>query len=332
MLISVVLPVYNGLPYLIESIATILAQDIEFELIISDDMSRDGSADVVRGLSDPRIRVLTNETNAGIFGNLNRCVEAAQGQLIQFFSQDDLMKSGYVASQMRCLKNNPNAGLVYGAPDYIDQKGLLIASDYEDATPEYIDRDLYLWIASHYGALPPSISSIMIPRKTFDVIGLFNPNYRVAGDIEFYNRVSECFPILRNPEVLHTVRSHSRMTSALSTAGPLYLREELALEDWYRSRWSAEDYRKIRWFRSALRGRYHLGWIIRKALRGRFEEAITGIRHLNRLYPISWILWWRSFSVLKRDWKPLPTVPPPELCRDPVKNEHVFDLQTISEL
>jgi hypothetical protein len=55
-------------------------------------VSRDGSKEFVQELSDSRVLVLTNEINAGIFGNLNRCIAAAQGQLIQVFSQDDLMK------------------------------------------------------------------------------------------------------------------------------------------------------------------------------------------------------------------------------------------------
>jgi glycosyltransferase involved in cell wall biosynthesis len=311
MLVSVALPVYNGLPYLNDAIASILAQDIEFELIVSDDMSRDRSAEAIRQLSDPRIRFLRNQLNAGIFGNMNRCIAAARGDLIQFFSQDDLMKPGYLASQVRSLQNNPDAGLVYGMPDYIDERSLLIPSDLHDGTPEYIDSALYLWIASHYGALPASISSIMVPRRIFEAIGLFNADYRVAGDIEFYNRVSERFVILRNLEVLHTIRSHPRMTSALSTAGPLYLREELALEEWYRSRWSADDYRKIKRFRSATRGRYHLGWIVRRALRGRFGETLSAVWRLSSIYPLRWVVWPSIFGLFRPGWQPLPTVPPP---------------------
>src|SRR5580658_7133962 len=152
MLVSVALPIYNGLPYLREAISTILAQDIEFELIISDDVSRDGSLEFVQGLSDPRILLLINKTNAGIFGNLNRCITAARGQFIQVFSQDDLMKPDYLASQVRMLRNYPDAGLVYGSPDWIDETGSFISSNVGDNTPEHVDRDLYIWIASHYGA------------------------------------------------------------------------------------------------------------------------------------------------------------------------------------
>jgi glycosyltransferase involved in cell wall biosynthesis len=313
MLVSVVLPVYNGLPYLSEAIATILAQDIEFELIVSDDMSGDGSREVVRKLTDPRIRVLTNEANAGIFGNLNRCIAAATGQFIQVFSQDDLMKPGYLASQVRLLQKYPEAGLVYGAPECIDASGSLIASAGSDATPEFIGRDLYLWIGSHYGALPASISSIMIPRRTFETIGVFSPEFPVAGDIEFYNRVAERFPILRNVAVLHSIRTHQGMTSALSTTGPRYLRDELALEKWYRSRWNADDYRKIRRFRAVTRGRYHAAWIARLLRSGRIGEAAAALWRLHGLYPLPWVIWGCARSLLRPDWQPQPTVPPPRL-------------------
>lgn len=311
MLVSVVLPVYNGLPYLTEAIATILAQDIELELVASDDMSSDGSLEVLQRLSDPRVRVLTNTVNAGIFGNLNRCIAAAKGRFIQVFSQDDLMKPGYLASQVRLLQKYPDAGLVYGTPDSIDEKGAVISSSSRDATPEFIDQRLYVWIASHYGALPASISSIMMPRRTIEAVGLFDPDYPVAGDIEFYNRVSERFSILRNLEVLHTIRSHSGMMSAQSSAAPLYLHDELALEKWYRSRWDAEQYRKVKRFRAKSRGIYHAAWMARTVRSGQFGEAASVFWEINKLYPLPWVIWGCALKLLKPDWRPQPTVPPP---------------------
>jgi glycosyltransferase involved in cell wall biosynthesis len=311
MLISVALPVYNGLPYLYDAIATILSQEGEFELIVSDDKSSDGSAELAQRISDPRVRILINEKNLGIFGNLNRCIEAAKGEFIQLFSQDDLMKPGYLLSQMRTLQSHADVGLVYGAADSVDEKSVMTQATFIDQTPELIDLKMYIWIASHYGALPASISSVMVPRRTFDKIGLFDTSYRVAGDIEFYNRVAEHFKIARNPEILHSVRSHPRMTSALSSAGPLYLWEEIALQPWYRRHWSARDYRRIQRFRSATRGRYHLGWIRRRIAGGRFGEASNALWQIGRVYPLRWILWSALVSFFGVGPKPRPTVAPP---------------------
>jgi glycosyltransferase involved in cell wall biosynthesis len=286
--ISVVLPVYNGLAYLGEAVASILSQDVDLELVISDDGSTDGSAQFVAGLNDPRIRVLTNEANLGIFGNLNRAISETQGELIQIFSQDDVMRPGYLASQADVLRRYPSAGMVYGAPVGIDENGAVAAGgETEDTTPEFVDGRLYVWIASHFGALPASISSVMIRRATFDTIGLFDPSFRVAGDIEFYNRLSERFGIARNPHALHAVRSHRGMTSALSSSGLRYLREELRLEPWYRAQWSAADYKKVRLYRSGLRGTQHLGWIVKHGLRGRLATSLVALVLLNRLYPLT---------------------------------------------
>jgi glycosyltransferase involved in cell wall biosynthesis len=313
MLVSVALPIYNGLPYLQEAISTILMQDIELELIVSDDMSRDGSKEFVQGLTDPRVRLIAHDVNAGIFGNLNTCIAAAKGKFIQIFSQDDLMKPNYLVSQVQMLQKYPDAGFVYGTPDWVDENGSFISSNSADKTPEVIDRNLYLWIASHYMALPASISSVMIPRRTLELVGLFNTEYRIAADIEFYNRVSERFCIIRNLAVLHSIRSHKGMTSALPTAGPLYLRDELAFENWYQDRWNVQDYRRILRFRAASRGRYHLSWIMRNMRRGRIAEAASDLWRLATLFPLHWIIWWRVWNILRPNWRPRPTVSPPPL-------------------
>jgi glycosyltransferase involved in cell wall biosynthesis len=312
MLITVALPIYNGNPYLAKAIHSILAQDVDFELIISDDGSSDGSLNVAKSFADPRIRILRNDRNRGIFGNLNRCVSEARGDPIQVFSQDDVMQQGFLASQAALLAKHPDAGLVYGMPERIDEQGRFLGTYENDATPERIEWPLYLWISSHYGNLPASISSIMIPRRTFDAVGPFDQSYPLAGDLEFYNRVAERFPILRNSEVKHAVRTHQLMTSALPTSGARYLREELRLADWYRNHWSEPELKKVLHFRAHLRGRYHLGWIRRLAMRGQVAQAARALRDLNRLYPLRWVVGLQLQQLLGVRGLDRPSIPPPE--------------------
>jgi glycosyltransferase involved in cell wall biosynthesis len=313
MLISVALPIYNGNPLLSEALASILAQDVELEVVVSDDGSRDGSVETVEAFGDPRVRVLRNVSNAGIFGNLNRAIRATRGDLIQVFSQDDVMLPGYLASQSALLAKHTHGGVVYGAVRAIDGEGNELHFDGEDRTPEVIDSELYVWISSHYGALPSSISSIMIRRQTFNTVGLFDESYRVAGDVEFYNRVSERFVILRNAEVRHCVRSHARMATVHSSSGPLYLAEETRLEPWFRKHWSDGDWRKVRQFRTMARGRYHLTWIRQRVATGRLIEAAWGLWAANRLYPMADVLG----SILQRRLHPeietTPLIAPPSL-------------------
>lgn len=311
MLISVVMPVYNGLPYIQSAIESILKQTVDLELIISDDASQDGTVELLKSLSDPRIKVMTNTENIGIFGNLNRCLSAARGEFIQFFSQDDLMDVGYLASQCDLLRRHRSAYLIYAAPRYIDEFGSVLPSTGADGTPELIDQATYLWISSHFGALPASISSVMIRRDLIEHVGLFNEIYHVAGDLDFYNRVSEKFAIVFNREILHAVRSHDRMTSKQSTTGQRYLREEAALDRWYRSRWSADEYRRIVRFRAAMRGRYHLGWIRRLVSRRQIRQATSALMQLHAVYPLHWVLGWQLLAVARPKFRPRPSIRPP---------------------
>lgn len=311
MTISVILPVFNGSDYIAESIDSILSQDVDLELIVSDNASTDDTVRIVKSFSDSRIRLLVNEINCGIFNNLNICISQSKGDVVQAFSHDDIMSPGYLSSQLAALDKYPSAGMVYADPRYIDGNGMDITGNFLDSTPELIEWDLYKWISSHYGALPASISSVMVRRRTFDEIGLFDPTYSVAGDLEFYNRVGERYPIVRNAEVLHAVRSHRAMTSALPTTGVKYLQEERRLASWYQSRWSPEDYKKIVHFRAELRGRYHLGWIRRTAARGQLARAAAALWELNRTYSLGSILWWRLGDVLGRREPPYPQVAPP---------------------
>ncbi len=310
MLISIAMPVYNGSQHIKAALQSALRQDIEFELIVSDDGSTDDTIEIIQSINDSRLKFFHGQRNVGIFGNLNRCMEKASGSYIQVFCQDDLMKDGYLAAQVEMLRKHPHAGLVYGNPQTINEFTGNVSTSFEDRTPEVVNRDLYVWIASHYGALPASLSSIMFPRRTIETVGLFNADFRVAGDLEFYHRVAVQYPIIRDARVFHSVRSHDRMTSVHPKAGGYYLDEELALDDWSRNQWSCADYRKLRRFRSAARGNYHLSWIGRAALRGEIRLAARSLSRMNRIYPLHWVVWWRIARSVGRVATPSIPAPP----------------------
>jgi glycosyltransferase involved in cell wall biosynthesis len=286
-----VLPVYNGESYLDLAIHSILSQrDHDLELIISDDCSSDGTVDLVRSFSDPRIRLLVNSTRLGIFGNLNRAIGVSRGGFIQVFSQDDIMLPGYLSAQRSMFAEDERIGLVYGRPRYIDAVGRDLPAMADD-TPSIIGFETYLWISSHYGALPASISSIMVRREVFDVVGMFDASYRVAGDVEFYNRVAERYLLGYEKSVRHCIRGHARAMSAVSSSGPLYLEEERRLQAWYQKYWTDTEFLSIRAFRCSTRARFHVGWIRGLVAQGRFREAVVAAIRLNSVYPLHEVAW-----------------------------------------
>jgi glycosyltransferase involved in cell wall biosynthesis len=89
---SVCIPVYNGADFLKECLESILNQSFrDFEVIVVDDKSADGSVGIVRSYAaiDDRVKAFENEVNLGLVGNWNRCLSLASGEWIKFLFQDD---------------------------------------------------------------------------------------------------------------------------------------------------------------------------------------------------------------------------------------------------
>ena len=108
--ISVVMPTYNtAVPILKEAIDSILAQTFgAFEFIIIDDCSTNESREYLRGLSDPRIRLIRNETNLGITKSLNIGFSAAKGKYIARMDDDDVALPNRLKTQYAFMERHPD--------------------------------------------------------------------------------------------------------------------------------------------------------------------------------------------------------------------------------
>ncbi|MEF8886049.1 MAG: glycosyltransferase family 2 protein [Haloarculaceae archaeon] len=121
-LVSVVVPVYNEMTTLQETLRTILAQEYEeFEVIVVDDGSTDASAAVAHGIADRHecVRVIENETNFGQSFTRNRGTVAADGKYLVFHDADDLSTPDRLVKQVAFMENHPEVGVV-GSAYYYD--------------------------------------------------------------------------------------------------------------------------------------------------------------------------------------------------------------------
>jgi glycosyltransferase involved in cell wall biosynthesis len=111
--VSVVVPVHNGAAHLGATLDALLAQTFaDFELVVVDDGSSDGSGEVVRARRDPRIRLLVQE-NRGLCGALNRAIAEARAPLVARNDQDDVSRPQRLARQLEALEQRPDALAVY---------------------------------------------------------------------------------------------------------------------------------------------------------------------------------------------------------------------------
>ena len=196
-LVSVMIGVYNAAPYLGEAIESALAQDYEpIELIVVDDGSTDGSADVARAYS--QVRVVRQE-NAGNGAARNRAVEEASGQLYAFLDADDRFTAGKLSLQKAALDADPGLDMVFGhvreflSPE-LDEE---VRASLRPPTPEPMP-----WTA-------PNL--MLIRRESFERVGPFTTAVRVGVTVDWFARAAEAglrYTML--PEVVLERRLHTQ--------------------------------------------------------------------------------------------------------------------------
>src|SRR5512135_1833139 len=124
-LISVCMPVYNAERYIARAVESILGQTFgDFEFLILDDGSTDGSLEILRRYAnhDPRIR-LTSRPNKGLPPSLNELVDQARGEFIARMDADDVALPERFARQVEYLRAHPDCVLVGSRVQLVDPEG-----------------------------------------------------------------------------------------------------------------------------------------------------------------------------------------------------------------
>lgn len=105
--ITVLMPVYNAAPFLSQAIDSILNQTFEnFEFLIIDDGSTDGSLDIIRSYTDSRIRLVEHKKNQGLIATLNEGIKLAEAPLIARMDADDISLPTRLEKQLKSLTEN----------------------------------------------------------------------------------------------------------------------------------------------------------------------------------------------------------------------------------
>lgn len=123
------LPVYNGARLLPAAFESVLAQEFgDFELIVSDNGSRDDTEQICRDWAarDARIRYVRHDRNRGASFNHNFCVEQARGALFKWCSDDDVLAASFLARCVSALDERPDAVLAYTWAADIGPDGRLV--------------------------------------------------------------------------------------------------------------------------------------------------------------------------------------------------------------
>ena len=113
--VTVLIPVYNAGPLLREAVDSILAQTFtDFECLVIDDGSTDGSMQALVSIDDPRLRIVRNPKNLGLIATLNRGLELARAPLLARMDQDDISHPDRLRRQVETLHSRPDLTLIGG--------------------------------------------------------------------------------------------------------------------------------------------------------------------------------------------------------------------------
>ncbi len=127
-LVSVVVPVLNGMPYLAITVASILGQTHRnLEIVFSDGGSTDGSLEYLATIDDSRVRIMTIPAGAGMEANWTAATAAASGEFVKAMSQDDVIEPDLIARQVALLRGHPEALMATARRHIIDKHGRVLA-------------------------------------------------------------------------------------------------------------------------------------------------------------------------------------------------------------
>lgn len=188
---SVVIPLFNKEKYIGRAIESVLSQRFnDFEVIVIDDGSKDGSVERVESFNDPRLR-LVRQSNQGEGPARNSGVEDACGRWVAFLDADDM----WMPSHLSCLKRAIDAfeGVGMVSSGSIELENDIVPKVLEDAC-EYSPRlvNYFSEASKKIGVI--NSSSVAVRRDVFARVGGFE-NYKMGCDLEFWARVALEYPV-----------------------------------------------------------------------------------------------------------------------------------------
>ena len=232
--VSVCIPAYQADRYLQNLLDSVLNQTHDdYEVVVVDNNSTDGTAEILAGIDDPRLRVVRNPATLPFVDNWNLAVRQARGDYVKLICVDDLLKPGCIAAQAAVLDEHPDVALVSVKCDFIDDDGHLIAPDrglrrIEGRVPA---RHAVRRVArSGINPIGAPLAG-MFRRAHFDRVGGFTGDFPFMSDLHLWVRLLSCGDFYGVPEAHAVFRVRAGSLSGL-TSVRAQLAQSLAFEQW----------------------------------------------------------------------------------------------------
>ena len=206
--LTVVMPVYNAMPYLQEAVTAVLGQSFrDFQLLAVDDGSTDASLKYLLSIEDPRLNVLQMEGRQGQGAARNRVIEGCDTEYLAFVDADDIPLPHRFERQIAYMDRHPAVGMLGTRFAYIGEAGRPGPTPPLALDHDQIRRDLLL------GRHAVANSTLMFRTSVFEGTGAFRIN-GAGEDLDLFLRMTEQTRVANLDDVLSHYRLHSTSTNA----------------------------------------------------------------------------------------------------------------------
>jgi glycosyltransferase involved in cell wall biosynthesis len=282
MTVSVILPVYNAEEFVQEAVESVLDQTYQdFELLIADDGSRDGTGEVLKNLAgqDSRIRLYLYRENKGQAYRLNQLLRKAKGELVAPMDADDKIMPSKLEGAVNELVRDPGLAIIGGQIEIGGDRA-------SEAKKKKFPIDEFS--VRFCGCLnnPFSHPAVVFRKRAVEEVGGYRGGkYEIIEDYDLWSRVVYRYKARNLNKVVVWVRKHGRSKS--QAGGVMMAQRKLALEIARRNLerwvgyWSEKD--KERLFRFLKHHPNDLeevieGWRLYRMWVARFFETYPGAR------------------------------------------------------
>ncbi len=208
-LVSVCMTNYNYENFIKESIDSVLFQTYKnFELIIIDNASTDGSVDIIKSYNDSRIKLYINDANIPLYKNLNKAASLARGELVTFLHSDDIYNPLFLSEIIKAKKKNPDKKVFVS--------GVYFWHDYKNDFKEWYpykeagvkSRPETLLNLSVFNTIGNGVN-VAIDKDCFNKAGRFSDKYKYSADYDLWFRLADEHEFVYINKLLTYYRIHN---------------------------------------------------------------------------------------------------------------------------
>jgi glycosyltransferase involved in cell wall biosynthesis len=292
--ISIITPVWNGKPFINECITSVLNQQFQdWELLIGDNGSTDGTREYLDELKDPRIRVFKHEKNKGIFGNLNFLFSHAKGPVAYILCADDYFLPNAISKIIEEWKAAPpsTAFIGFNSQEALDYCRLMRFS--YDTLPKHLDPAKSMLAFFLFGNFPGNLSNVSVRTEAVRAAGGFAEHMKSAGDFEMWSRLAKNNDArLTDTKVIYVRRHEGVASNYMNKNGEQYHQLLKIFEVLINELSSSYDrWRLISYFNLSITS-FHFRRAIKSAFNGRFAYMKVLLRAKSS------ILWPKWFQLM----------------------------------